>query len=117
MLTKFELKKTKEWIKLLRSGKYKQTRGTLQDEYGYCCLGVACTMSDKSSKDECGILIGAAPTRQNSNPRWITRVHEKFERASSHTTDLTALNDKIDQYSFDEIADCLEAVFIYKVLD
>lgn len=35
----------KKWIKALRSGKYKQTRGCLRrelkgGEHGYCCLGV-----------------------------------------------------------------------------
>lgn len=29
----------------LRSGKYKQTKGHLADESGYCCLGVACEVS------------------------------------------------------------------------
>lgn len=31
----------KELIAALRSGKYKQTIGTLKDSKGYCCLGVA----------------------------------------------------------------------------
>lgn len=30
----------KKWLKALRSGKYKQTKGTLCDGKGYCCLGV-----------------------------------------------------------------------------
>lgn len=29
-----------KWIEALRSGKYKQTIGTLCDERGHCCLGV-----------------------------------------------------------------------------
>lgn len=36
--------KTK-WLKALRSGKYKQTEGYLNDENGYCCLGVACRIN------------------------------------------------------------------------
>jgi hypothetical protein len=31
----------KLWLKALRSGKYKQTKGVLKDSIGYCCLGVA----------------------------------------------------------------------------
>ena len=32
----------KKWIAALRSRKYKQTKGVLEDVYGNCCLGVAC---------------------------------------------------------------------------
>lgn len=42
--------KTK-WIKALRSGKYKQTTGTLKDEVGFCCLGVLCDIYRKEHKD------------------------------------------------------------------
>lgn len=31
----------RRWIEALRSGEYKQCRGTLYDGTGYCCLGVA----------------------------------------------------------------------------
>ena len=31
-----------KWIAALKSGKYKQTRGCLNDGNGYCCLGVLC---------------------------------------------------------------------------
>lgn len=37
-----------EWTNKLRSGKYKQTTGTLCDSKGYCCLGVAATFSESS---------------------------------------------------------------------
>jgi len=30
------------WVDALRSGVYNQTRGVLQNEKGYCCLGVLC---------------------------------------------------------------------------
>jgi len=32
------------WITALKSDEYKQTRGTLKDEKGYCCLGVLCDL-------------------------------------------------------------------------
>lgn len=35
----------KKWVKALRSGKYKQTKETLQDEKGFCCLGVLCDLA------------------------------------------------------------------------
>ena len=31
-----------KWVEALRSGKYKQGRGKLNSENGYCCLGVLC---------------------------------------------------------------------------
>lgn len=32
--------KIKTWVNALRSGEFKQTRRTLQDQDGFCCLGV-----------------------------------------------------------------------------
>jgi hypothetical protein len=31
-----------KWVAALTSGKYKQTKGTLTDKNGFCCLGVLC---------------------------------------------------------------------------
>ena len=36
----------KKWLKALRSGKYKQGRKQLQDNAGYCCLGVLACIAD-----------------------------------------------------------------------
>jgi len=46
----------KKWITALKSGKYKQTRGTLKGKRGYCCLGVLCDIHDdtKWTQDVCG---------------------------------------------------------------
>jgi hypothetical protein len=35
------------WIEALENGKYKQTRGGLRDDDGYCRLGVACDVHIK----------------------------------------------------------------------
>ena len=35
------------WVKALRSGEYKQTRGQLRQGDAYCCLGVACDLYGK----------------------------------------------------------------------
>ena len=35
----------KKWAAALRSGKYKQTTGSLKNEEGYCCLGVLASIS------------------------------------------------------------------------
>lgn len=41
---KKELKE--RWITALRSGNYKQSQGCLQDQYGWCCIGVLCNIVD-----------------------------------------------------------------------
>ena len=34
-----------KWVKALRSGEYKQTKGVLYNGKGYCCLGVLCKIT------------------------------------------------------------------------
>ena len=36
-------------IKALRSGEYAQTKESLQDDHGYCCLGVMCAVFEKET--------------------------------------------------------------------
>lgn len=41
----------RKWVRALRSGKYKQTKGRLERVNGvnrFCCLGVACDLFNKS---------------------------------------------------------------------
>ena len=40
----------KEWVKALRSGEFKQRKGSLggKEFGGYCCLGVACELAVKA---------------------------------------------------------------------
>lgn len=39
------LEHREKWLQALESGNYQQCRGVLQDETGFCCLGVACEIS------------------------------------------------------------------------
>lgn len=39
----------KDWIKALRSGKYKQAKGKLRRANSYCCLGVLCNLYDSNA--------------------------------------------------------------------
>jgi len=41
----------KKWIAALLSGNYKQTIGCLRNLDGFCCLGVACDIIDKTQWD------------------------------------------------------------------
>ena len=36
-----------KWLNALRSGEYKQTRGNLKTDCGFCCLGVLCDLYSK----------------------------------------------------------------------
>lgn len=60
-ITKAELK---EWLRRLRSGKYRQRGGQLTDviegKRGYCCLGVLAALRVKPSKLSGGYLTKAS---------------------------------------------------------
>lgn len=58
----------KKWVKALRSGKYKQGRGTLcqVDKKGnesFCCLGVLCDLynKDRKAKKKKGLTVERTP--------------------------------------------------------
>lgn len=120
---KINKKQFKKWIKALRSGKYKKTTGTLEDEYGFCCLGVACKVLNKSNILYDGFIEGTLPFDQPNSPKWLKKINDNFQNITSLNRDLhqsiynlTDLNDT-EEMSFDEIADVLEAVYIHKVLE
>jgi hypothetical protein len=111
------IKKLKIWIKGLRSGEYTQTTDSLQDEIGYCCLGVACKVLipvDQQKLNMFGYLFGVMPNDQPNAPKWLKDIIVDFSKKTGKY--LTALND-IDGLSFNEIADVLEMVYILKVLN
>lgn len=100
------------WIKALRSGKYKQTTGQLQDNHGYCCLGVACEVlipQEEQTRNDEGNLYGYTPTKQSKAPAWLKEIDDDFEVINGKS--LTVLNDK-ELYSFGRIADLLQSVYL-----
>jgi hypothetical protein len=114
---KINIKKLKTWINALRSGEYKQIKKTLQTYKGYCCLGVACKLFIPEGKQEVnfyGKLAGDEPDDQRNAPEWLKDINREFRDKTGKY--LTALND-IDGFSFNEIADVLEMVYILRVLD
>lgn len=123
-----------KWANALRSGKYKQTKHTLQDVKGYCCLGVACDLFIPNPRIGSidGYLYGSHPIAQPNAPKWLHDINEDFFIRTGML--LSQLNDdgisvmtigngtdfeytKINSLTFDEIADLLEAVYIHKFLD
>lgn len=105
------------WIKALRSGRYKQTRLTLENQYGYCCLGVACKVlipKNKLKLNQLGYIDGCLPSSQPNSPKWLNDISHNFKSLTNKS--LFNLND-LHGFSFDEIADVLELVYIHKILD
>lgn len=113
------IKQARKWVNALRSGKYSQTKGCLQDSKGYCCLGVACDVFIPKSKQvrDCFLYLeGEEPGEQYFAPFWLKEINDDFYRKTGQLFDLVHLNDK-KRYSFDEIADIIEMVYILKVLE
>lgn len=121
-----------KWIKALRSGKYKQTKGSLCDdfekkgeldnkEYGYCCLGVACAivspksasfLQRKASKAKNGSFGGFIQDFEKNFkglglskliPKELVGAEDTYNYLTSH---LASMND--DGNNFDEVADYIE---------
>lgn len=89
-----------DWVQALRSGEYKQCKGTLHDGDGYCCLGVLLKVA------------GVEP----DHPHTLTLAQEKrFGLAGnpvdSIATRLESMNDGLQgfkQHTFAEIADWID---------
>lgn len=115
-----------KWVKALRSGKYKQTRGKLRGQRGYCCLGVLCDIydnkqwekADEPFHDESTAFVfgdaGEETTLPNEVQKWAgiktdDGRHEKI--GTRHDFDsrgsLVTLNDK-QKWGFKKIAKFIE---------
>lgn len=110
---KIPKKDMKKWIAALRSGKYKQAKGELQNEKGYCCLGVACKVliSENKQYKIDGFLGGGLPDTQPDSPDWLKCINGKTYTSFGET--LTVANDNLG-YTFKDIADTLEDLYIHE---
>jgi hypothetical protein len=105
------------WANSLRSGKHKQTAGCLQDNRGYCCLGVAYIVFVPKEMQCCGIdgtLLGGMPLTHYNSPKWLADVDFHFKQITDAY--LSTLNDDRG-YTFDEIADLIELVYVHEALN
>jgi hypothetical protein len=110
------------WVKALRSGEYKQSHSKLQNRDGHCCLGVACELFIPKDLQERqgGVLFGDVPEAQLYAPDWLKQFDDDFAKRTGIY--VSKLNDfgvprEIDEpFSFEEIADLLEAVYLLEVL-
>lgn len=112
---KMPKKQIRKWIDALRSGEYRQERRWLQTSGGYCCIGVACKIfiSDSKQRLRGTHLHGNMAEEQPNCPRWLRSANYEFYSRTGET--LTTLNDQ-KGFSFAEIADLLQAVYIEEVL-
>lgn len=107
-----------EWITVLRSGKFKQAKGKLQRDEGYCCLGVACELfADKYTRGSEGFLHGETPRTAFGAPGWLEAIgSEQFNGALLADLNDRGLNipgeTKVKPLTFDEIADILQLKYI-----
>lgn len=105
------------WVKALKSGKYKQTTGTLKDNYGFCCLGVLCDVYAKTNKKKVwsdGDFGFTAFGRRSALPskvvKWAGLESDNPEvkyGKRKFKTNLAILNDEY-RCSFKKIADVIE---------
>lgn len=116
----------RSWINALNSGKFSQTKEVLQDERGYCCLGVACTLlsigayatedrygiSDYVSEEESfmgSFLRGSLPIQEDGAPAWLTHIDDDAHTKTGRR--LSTLNDKYG-WSFTDIAELLDILYL-----
>ncbi|QGT54330.1 hypothetical protein b3_0086 [Synechococcus phage B3] len=66
------------WVAALRSGEYRQTRSTLRDETGFCCLGVLTDLYLKENDEE-WVLINTHYSFDDENLLLPQQVQEWAE--------------------------------------
>ena len=113
----------KKWLKALRSGGYKQTRGKLKSRNGsFCCLGVLCDIQGAKWKYDAPTKIyeidvghdGPNPSEEGEPP-----YHMRHGLSGTQVNRLMLMNDgekgsvfsnipPSREHSFSEIADYIE---------
>ena len=92
------------WLEALRSGRYKQDRGKLRTENGFCCLGVLCDVIDSNSWDWFELPDGGKSYIHGNDTSYVTSM--KYGNCELYQIELSNMNDR--GKSFSEIADYIE---------
>jgi hypothetical protein len=116
MATQEQLDLRKKWVDALRSGKYKQGKGSLRSANGaYCCLGVLCDVMNIPSElvDNCECYRFTTPTGDKVsgylNPELANEIGlSSVVGGNSTNLSLAGMNDRGS--SFTEIANFIESV-------
>lgn len=102
-------KVAKAWVKALRSGKYKQGKGSLFENGRYCCLGVLTHLAVKEGviKKIYGFSL------DSSVMEWagLNSPFGRYDKNSKVVSDLAAENDgyNVKAKTFKQIADIIES--------
>jgi hypothetical protein len=109
----------KRWIKALRSGKYKQGSGRLQEDGKFCCLGVLCELMPKDFEWRGTRYLDLKYNAENLGSFDELRVHELgLDKKVIDDGDQITLQSKLinmnDNYKkdFNQIANYLERINI-----
>ena len=99
----------KIWVDALRSGEYEQTRGTLQDQFGYCCLGVYAKVNQLDGYLRMEVTSEArhSSSKDEGNPFIYDIIRDRL--AGVVIGEGIAMNDK--GKSFSEVADMIEEYY------
>jgi hypothetical protein len=104
-LAKMPEKVKTKWLEALRSGKYNQTTEVLQNDCGYCCLGVLCRVGEKEDADLEFDTEGALHGANLSSHQYDVYAWAGLDVHTENV--LINLNDE-EVKDFDEIADFIE---------
>jgi len=98
----------KKWTEALKSGEYKQSSGFLQNQNGFCCLGVLCDLYAKENriiwKEE---LLGHRTVLPVEVMRWAGLDRNNPYIDLDRPYSLAGLND-LGEHSFSQIAAIIE---------
>lgn len=122
-MTNEQMDRNRKLIEALRSGQYEQTRGVLQRDGAFCCLGVACDLAAREGLGEWGqeddaVLCFNTDTQSHAAlpPQAIAHWYGwSYPDPELLTEDgryrpATYFNDSM-KLSFKEIADAFERTF------
>jgi hypothetical protein len=100
-----------KWLVALWENKHPQTKGSLQDNKGYCCLGVACKelIPENQLRLFDGYMRGSTPYGQDNSPKWLKMVSDNLYNLAGDG--LVSLNDG-HNFTFPQIADILYQVYV-----
>lgn len=95
-----------KWLKALRSGNYKQAKGTLRKTVGYCCLGVLCDVVDNTKWVACSGIEEGYYNWNRSMAYCPFDIQKTLKLSDIDLDILMRMND--EGKTFSEIADYIE---------
>jgi hypothetical protein len=112
-----EVKVRRQWIRALRSGKYKQTTNKLRGCEGFCCLGVLCDLAVKAKVIPEPRVLSSDKYSYEDNTfflpekvqRWAgLKTSDADFKSNGLSSNLPTLND-IKSNTFEQIANVIES--------